>query len=145
MIDHRAQSDRLPWLARLLTANGKSVVGAGILVDTRHVVTCAHVVNLALGRLEDEPTRPDQPVKLDFVEAEDNVAGPASTVCWVPIGQEERGDICVLELDSDAPAGTAPAPLRRPARLRGHRFDTYGFPEGFDTGIGAQGKIGSSH
>jgi WD40 repeat protein len=134
-------TDQLPWLARLLSGEGLRVVGAGILVDARHVVTCAHVVNQALGRPLAEPTPPDRPVTLDLVEAEAGIAVPARSVFWAPI-EDERGDVCVLELDSDAPAGTRPAPLRRPARLRGHRFDTYGFPRGFDSGIGSEGEIG---
>ena len=33
-------------------------VGAGFLVTSRHILTCAHVVNAALGRGEYESDRP---------------------------------------------------------------------------------------
>ena len=41
-------------------------VGAGFLVTPDHILTCAHVVNDALMRLQNTPDRPDMEVFLDF-------------------------------------------------------------------------------
>src|SRR6266536_830213 len=54
-----------PALVRLLDADG---VGRGLalLIADREIVTCAHVVNLALGLSDEPPQRPSAPVQLDF-------------------------------------------------------------------------------
>jgi hypothetical protein len=41
------------WLAKVLDNSGNPV-GLGVLVEPKHVVTCAHVVNRALGLGPDE-------------------------------------------------------------------------------------------
>jgi hypothetical protein len=136
-------SDRRPWRARVLRAGG-GVAGAGVLIDGRHVLTCAHVVNQALGRArrEQQPPDEDEKVEVDFVEAE---AGPLGARMadggWVPIGPGGGGDVAVLEFAVDLPRGAGSALLRQPPRLGGHRFDTYGYPRGYDTGVGATGVL----
>ncbi len=121
-------SDPRPWRARVLRPGG-GVVGAGVLIDERHVLTCAHVVNQALGRAAQEVEPPAGQVAVDFVEAEAGRLGAhVAEGGWVPIGPGGRGDVAALELSEDAPRGARPAVLRHPPRLVGHRFDTYGYP-----------------
>ncbi len=133
-------SDQLLWQVRVLDQDGR-IAGAGVLVDARHVLTCAHVVNTALGRGEDS-TRPDQAVRVDFLQAdEDPIPARVLTDGWIPAAADGRRDVAVLALPHDAPRGTGPAPLRRPARLLGHRFDAFGFPRGYDTGVSATGQL----
>ena len=134
-------SDPRPWRARVLRSGG-GVAGAGVLIDQRHVLTCAHVVNQALGRDRQQQERPVGEVELDFVEAE---AGPINARVadggWGPIGPGGGGDVAVLELSMDAPREARRALLRHPPRLGGHRFDTYGYPRLYDTGLGATGVL----
>jgi hypothetical protein len=134
-------SDPRPWRARVLRPGG-GVAGAGVLIDERHVLTCAHVVNQALGRAGQEQEPPAADVQIDFVEAEGGPLGACvAEGGWVPIGPGGRGDVAVLELSSDALRGARPAVLRHPPRLGGHRFDTYGYPGRYDTGLGASGVL----
>src|SRR5215831_3402224 len=134
-------SDPRPWRARVLQA-GQGVAGAGVLIDKRHVLTCAHVVNQALSRGEEEQDPPDGEIQLDFVEAKaDPLDARVVVGGWVPIDPSGGGDVAVLELDVEAPPGARPARLRQPPRLWGHRFDTYGYPRGYDSGVSASGKL----
>lgn len=134
-------SDPRPWRARV-RGSGGHVVGAGVLIDQRYVLTCAHVINQALGRGRQAQEPPDGEVEVDFVEAETGPLG-AHVIDggWVPIGLDGGGDVAVLELSIDAPRGARPAILRHPPRLVGHRFDTYGYPRGYDMGLSATGKL----
>jgi hypothetical protein len=134
-------SDPRPWRARVLRRGG-GVAGAGVLIDQRHVLTCAHVVCQALGRDPRLQEPPDGEVELDFVEAEaEPVGAHVADGGWIPIGPEGGGDIAVLELAEDAPRGALPGLLSRSQRLDGHRFDTYGYPRRYDTGVGATGVL----
>jgi hypothetical protein len=60
---------------------------------------------------------------------------------WVPISDRQRGDVAVLEVVGEPPAGAGPAPLRRPVQLRGHAFDATGFPAAAESGLTASGEI----
>jgi WD40 repeat protein len=135
-------TDRRPWRMRVRRAGG-GVAGAGVLIDQRHVLTCAHVVDQALGRGgQDQQLPPAGEVEVDFVESQ---AGPLGAWVveggWVPVGLDGGGDVAVLKLTTEAPADARPAVLRRPPRLRGHHFDTYGYPRRYDTGLGATGVL----
>lgn len=138
--------DRWPWLVRVLGANDM-VAGAGFLVDERHVLTCAHVVNDALGRPEHADEVPAEPVTVEFVDVDASDAqasrrkARAMADGWVPISGQRRGDVAVLKVVGGLPVGAAPAPLRRPPRLRGHTFDATGFPAVVESGLTATGEI----
>ncbi|MBC6458157.1 trypsin-like peptidase domain-containing protein [Actinomadura sp. HBU206391] len=102
------------WRARIETESGR-VLGAGFLVDSTHVLTCAHVV-----------------VGLDFahVSFPGVTAGlPAKVVqCtgWAKVGDE--GDVAVLELAT--PVAIAPARFAPLDALRASATElgAYGFP-----------------
>jgi hypothetical protein len=86
--------------------------GMGILVDPRHVVTCAHVINTALGRDENDAkaacTRPatTDPVALSFPMLDDRPTISGRVVAWRCPGFQQQGDIAILRLDRAAPAAT---------------------------------------
>ncbi|MFG2829520.1 trypsin-like peptidase domain-containing protein [Streptomyces sp. NPDC048434] len=107
--------------------HGDRAVGAGVLVAERLVLTCAHVVNSALGRsrfTQDTPAPGDTvTLRLPHVAGRDL---PARVVreMWVPpraTGAGSRpvepgqvpyhGDLAVLELTGAAPEGAEPAPF----------------------------------
>ena len=54
-----------PSIARIRTADNH-VVGAGFLVGQRQVLTCAHVIDDALGRPRNTPAMPQADIHLDF-------------------------------------------------------------------------------
>lgn len=103
-------------------------VGAGVLVAERLVLTCAHVVNSALGRdrfAQDTPGGGDPvTLRLPHVAAGRDLTGRVVREMWVPPratattsapvrpGQVPyHGDLAVLELDGVPPAGAEPAPF----------------------------------
>src|SRR5438093_333249 len=91
-----------PWLVRLHDSGGK-VKGGGCLIDSRLVLTCAHVVAKALGQAEAPQERPLEPVALQFPSSGSKVACRAQVVegGWHPAagaGAEQPGDIALLDL-----------------------------------------------
>jgi hypothetical protein len=53
------------FVVRLLGPGGRPV-GVGVLVGQREIVTCAHVVNAALGRDQTAQDQPRVPVVVEF-------------------------------------------------------------------------------
>jgi hypothetical protein len=80
------------------------VCGAGILVDSTHVVTCAHSV--PGGRLTPHG------VAVGFPTVDGPRTQSARVVGWFPPGPDDQGDIAVLELDGPPPSGVRPARAR---------------------------------
>lgn len=100
------------------------VVGLGFAVDATHVVTCAHVVNTALGRndrLESGRPDPDDSLRVRFPIGgahDDDLFRSASVAGWLPAshGTFEAEDVAVLEFSIPAPAHV---PTLHPLRHRG--------------------------
>lgn len=93
-------------VARILGENG-AVVGAGFLVDARHIFTCAHVVAEALGHSPFWSTCPQELLTLDFpLLPQPTTPRQARVVLWQPVNEDwDGGDIAGLELLDAAPAG----------------------------------------
>ncbi|HEY5361237.1 MAG TPA: trypsin-like peptidase domain-containing protein [Streptosporangiaceae bacterium] len=99
------------------------VVGLGFAIDADHVVTCAHVVNTALGR--PDKLDPGRPAPGDVIRVQfpiGNAPGgdtgrSASVVGWLPgsAADFKAGDIAVLKLAERAPEYV---PGLRPRRHR---------------------------
>ncbi|GII60338.1 hypothetical protein Skr01_04230 [Sphaerisporangium krabiense] len=125
-----------PWSVRVHGPRG--ICGAGVLLDPHHVLTCAHVVNTALGRPPDASEPPADPIELDFPFTADGHRVSASVAAggWFPIQGDERGDVAVLTLAAPAPDGAAPAVFHERAE-RGTAVHAYGYPPGVDTGVWA--------
>jgi TIR domain/Trypsin-like peptidase domain/AAA ATPase domain len=127
-------------LVRILTATGQ-VVGAGLLVGEREVLTCAHVVAGALGLADDAAEKPQALVSLDFPRLAPEQLLTARVVLWRPPQADGGGDIAGLELEADPPAGAKAAPLAQVEDLWEHSFRAFGFPRGQDTGVWATGRL----
>jgi WD40 repeat protein len=130
-------------IARVRGSATASVAGTAFLISERHVMTCAHVVNVALGRAWEatDPPAAEVTVQVDFPFARRDTALTATVVEWRPPGDGGAADIAVLELDREA----AERPYRTTAGLphRGQTFWTKGFPEGQDGGMDAAGELGT--
>ncbi|MCI5118716.1 MAG: hypothetical protein D3913_12355, partial [Candidatus Electrothrix sp. LOE1_4_5] len=126
-------------------------VGAGFLVTPTHVVTCAHVVNDALGYPQSRPDLPDSEVFLDFPLAKDQPLIRAKILHWFPVQEDSAvgklEDIAVLELLSETPlpAGLQPAPVvvgeEREGLAAESKVRMCGFPAGVDDGTYANGIL----
>jgi hypothetical protein len=131
-----SDAEHQPWRAAIRNARGV-VVGAGFLVDDQHVVTCAQAL-----RIPATGARPDGSVLVDFPAA--GMAEPGSAAVrpdgWIPIGADDRGDVAVLQLQGDPPAGVEPAPLRQPSSLTEHRISTLAIRTGSSMASGPMGR-----
>jgi len=141
------------WLERgLARLHGPRnvVVGGGLLIGPRHVVTCAHVAAAALG--DQHLERAVSPGRKKFA-----VSFPAGPKRWRTQARIARGgwrriepgslqgDIAVLELDACAPEECAVPPLLCPQDPERHGFVAKGFPEGtrrrYPGGVSAEGSV----
>jgi hypothetical protein len=118
-------------LVAILGREGKPV-GGGFLTGKDAVLTCAHVVNAAVGRSLHATGRPSDEVQVRLPGASvpvKAVIDPAPDA-WKdpPASQEGGGDLCILKL----PAGSADGPstrLRIYANAAGRPYRTAGFPQ----------------
>ena len=104
------------------------------------VCTCAHVVADALAIPRDTADRPIAEVRLDFPFL-DGAEASANVEVWVPMERkDDRGDIAVLRLTSDAHPDAQPARLL-PMSMHDGDFIAYGFPRTTDVGQYAYCKL----
>lgn len=129
-----------PALVRLLDADGVGR-GLGLLVADREIVTCAHVVNLALGLSNEHTARPSVPVQLDFPFVAPARRYTAEVVAWRSPEVDGSGDIAGLRLHLAPPAGAVPCSLAVVDNIYGHRFQVFGFTPAHDTGVWVGGVI----
>lgn len=118
--------------------NGSDLpVGVGFVVADRHVVTCAHVVNAALGRdlLSAERPREDARVQIDFPLLGEG-DGPPLRNCLVAVwdppssdGQYGRDIAGLVFVGGDVlPPGGGPARLLDSGDIDGCAVSLFGFP-----------------
>ncbi|WP_433133447.1 trypsin-like peptidase domain-containing protein [Micromonospora sp. CA-240977] len=129
-----------PWPVRLRDQHG-GVLGAGMALDDRHVLTCAHVV-AAAGDPSHAGAEPTWTVLADLVGQPGDPTVPAQVVagCWWPPTSDGRDDIALLELAAPAPHGPF-APLRRMRGTWDRRVVMYGFPETVVHGVYVEARL----
>lgn len=133
-----------PFIVRVPGLDGDSV-GLGVLVGPKRVVTCAHVVNVALGRDPREPAVPEKPVWVEFA-ASPTQRNRAHIELWQPPAApsgDGGGDIAGLLLDGDVelPAGTDPARLLLEIPQLGQELLVFGYPRGRPAGTYARAQV----
>jgi WD40 repeat protein len=120
---HRAGDDGVP-------------LGAGVVIDRRRVLTCAHVV---AGRSLSE-----RPLDVTFPKA--GAAGVLRRlVVRVRVAADPHiTDVAILELAESVPPAVRPAMLRSPPpeELIGERWWAFGFPQDARLGSEAYGVVG---
>lgn len=125
---------------------GAGIAGTGFFVGDRYVLTCAHVIDDALGRNRGDAAQPGDEIRLDLPFL-DRTGLSGRVVAWRakhPLDDLERdpvSDIAVLALSEPVPGGlaTRAAVLSRPAVGTG--FQTFGFPGGMDNGVEAGDEL----
>ncbi|MGB6165006.1 MAG: serine protease [Pseudonocardiaceae bacterium] len=137
LVEHRAVDSAMVHIR----SHTGEVVGSGFVAATGHVVTCAHVVARALGRKTQEAPTETDTVSLDFPLVAAGVTVHARIAVWHPIEDDDKGDIAVLVLVSDPPAGVLPAYLVAAEDFWSHPFRTFGFPRRYDHGVWASGVL----
>jgi 3',5'-cyclic AMP phosphodiesterase CpdA len=122
------------FTVRIVGLNGQSA-GVGVLVGERHIVTCAHVVNAALGRYAQVQDQPTHLVTVEFPLVDPARAaghpprGQATVVKWLPPPREGAAgdDFAGLMLDQPAPAGAVPALLAINVPPAGRAVQVFGY------------------
>jgi hypothetical protein len=122
------------WRVRVCGSDG-AVYGAGVLVAGCSVLTCAHVVQRALG-VKAERVRPGAEVDVDLPMSPQHARHRARIAAdgWIPARDDHCGDLAVLTLPEDAVSGTLPAVVRICGPAAGRRVRLYGHPLGLDQG-----------
>ena len=112
-------------------ATGRPTAGLGLLVGPEQLVTCAHVVNTALGRGQREQAPPSESdlVQVEFPLLPGTPVRNARIVKWLPPPTGTGGgDIAGLLLTEEAPAGATPARFSAAAREPRTSLRAFGYP-----------------
>ncbi|WP_433599207.1 trypsin-like peptidase domain-containing protein [Nocardia sp. CA-135953] len=125
---------------RVLTVSGE-VVGAGFVVGSGLVATCAHVVAEAVGADPGDEHPPTEPVLLDFPLLSGDTRHVAHVRRWTPVGPNGDGDIAVLEVASQAPDLPAAPPFWHAREPWGREFRMLGFPLEIADGVWVSGEF----
>jgi Trypsin-like peptidase domain len=122
----------IPAVARL--RNQLSAVGGGALIPGGKVLTCAHVVNAAVGRKRDAPEWPSGSLSVDFpLQGVNDVA--AKVIAWSPLTALGHGDIALLELADDRVTELEPLMLAERVVTADEELATFGFPRNCADGV----------
>ncbi|HEU0087724.1 MAG TPA: trypsin-like peptidase domain-containing protein [Pseudonocardiaceae bacterium] len=141
-----------PGAVRVLDATGRTV-GVGVLVGPREVLTCAHVVNSALGRDQAAQDQPAAEVNVQFAVG-DGPSLRARVRRWLPPPRTGAigDDIAGLVLTSPAiPPDATPARLAANPPARSQVVDVFGYPgipprpHGAWVTATVRGQIGDRH
>jgi V8-like Glu-specific endopeptidase len=122
-----------PSIVRIRATTSEATVGVGVLITDKDILTCAHVVAIALYGYQDVLEQPTDKVRIDFPFVAPGQISTAQVRNWRSIQISSSGppvygeDIAKLELDDAPPQGARPA-LLQTADLSRHSFDTFGFP-----------------
>lgn len=119
----------------VLNADGH-VVGTGLVVSPRLILTCAHVAQLAGGG-------PGSQVTICFHVGYERRPTLVLAEYWRPPDGGE--DVAALQMAGELPAGVVPVALGESAGTDAHPFRAFGYaPLGKLTGLWATGKIQGS-
>ena len=133
---------RISFTVRILGPDGQLAGGLGALVGDRHVVTCAHVVNAALGREALAQHQPTDRVRVVFpLLAADGGAAPglegtagqgveADVVMWRPPPTPgiAGDDMAGLIIRGSLPTGAVAARLAVETPRAGRAVSVFGYP-----------------
>lgn len=124
---------------RIVDADGRPV-GAAFPLAPRVLATCAHVVAAALGY---DPSNPEPPADAVPVELS-SMPGrriPARVRQWIPVSDDGRGDIAILELPNDIELAAQGLPFWPADRPWGGEFRMFGFPVEVPGGVWTSGEF----
>ncbi len=129
-------------IVRIFRGESDRAAGVGFWVAPGKLVTCAHVVNQALGLGDRVEAVPEGAVSLDFPFVRSERLW-ARVVEWFPVDLAQVGrDLAVLELLDEMPRDVVAMQLGEPT---GGALITKGFPEGYDAfSLGTEVTIATS-
>jgi Trypsin-like peptidase domain len=128
-----------PWRVRIDDEQGNPR-GAGVLLDRRNVLTCAHVIKKA----DAAPGGAASGVRITSVDCRPEWTRTATVDAgsWVYRNETRRGDVALLELDRPAPCDAGTKLWLAP--ISGGRVRVYGFPAPDPYGISVDAELAGS-
>lgn len=134
---HERLSTQDRGIVRILDGRGGSHVGMGILIGPSHVLTCAHVVNSAIGRPKMAGTAPDREcvVHMELPLLGETLRG-SGIVGWKAPDLQRTGDLAMIELSQEAPSEAGLAIIADVAgmSIRGDQLRVFGYRGGNQIG-----------
>lgn len=124
------------YVVRIFRDKSQVAAGIGFVVADRYLITCAHVINAALGREHSARETPDPQVRfaVDFPILGDADGAPArmtKLVKWVPpaAGAWSGGDVAGLQLVGEGlPNDSGAARLLTSESVRDAAVEVFGYP-----------------
>ena len=134
-------ADIVPWHARIFPLDGEVPVGAGVHVGGQKIITCAHVIEAALG-LAAITMRPTGLVRIDFPQSTDRRVHLAQVIddAWFP-KRDGTGDLAVLQIVGEDVSLASPAPLRLIGSPARRTVKVLGHPIGQPNGVWARARL----
>lgn len=137
MVEYGESADGWRAVIRLVRGEESTVLGAGVLVSDRHVLTCAHVI----GGEGPDIERPEGDLSVIFPNCAELAPRTAQIADggWFPVsgssnaGEWGNGDIAVLELKE--PVSIPSAVLAPAAGAIDRKVSIYGHPAGAKHGV----------
>ncbi|MEV0278492.1 serine protease [Streptomyces sp. NPDC050610] len=119
------------WRVRIRSRASRAVTGAGILLDTDTVLTCAHVITDQYGQPD-----PDAEVLVELAAVRDARPVPARVAedGWKPQQADHCADVALLRLSVPQPPEYATSLHRLPPTWR-RPVNMYGFPGSNEHGM----------
>uniref|UniRef100_UPI002AD3BA3D nSTAND1 domain-containing NTPase n=1 Tax=unclassified Frankia TaxID=2632575 RepID=UPI002AD3BA3D len=116
-------------VVRIRQGSTRKAAGVGVLVGEREIVTCAHVVNTALGRPQRTQDKPTGGLLIDFPQLDGSPLREATVEAWRPPPQNGTfgGDIAGLRIIGE-PLPTTACPARLDGRVPPVDVTVFGFP-----------------
>jgi S1-C subfamily serine protease len=126
-------------MVRIWKSGQQKPTGAGVLAINNHIVTCEHVVRKALALSSNVNEAPLTPVEFDFPFLMHQSRCSGRVIYW-----DTQGDLAVLEALATLPENSHPVQLAE--NIAEYLFQdqtvwSYGFPDGYDQGVWAEGKL----
>lgn len=120
------------------------IVGAGFLISSEYLITCAHVVNQSIGEKDVTSTKkPTDIIECDFPIIASGTSLEATVEVWYPVKfkSNDPQDIAILKLKDSVPSQAQPVSLitSKIGDLSDHNYKAYGFSR--NEGVWSDGKI----
>ena len=125
---------------RILSKDGHAI-GLGFLALDKKMVTCAHVVLMALKHLSTSGTVIGLKVNVDFPFISSSPEFLARVVMCSTLLSDDNVDMAVLEIEGALPPDVSWLRLTTSQNLWGHPFRAFGFPAGYERGVWASGVL----
>ncbi len=120
------------------------IVGAGFLISSEYLITCAHVVNQSIGEKDVTSTKkPTDIIECDFSFIASGKSLEATVEVWHPVkfNSNDPQDIAILKLKDSVSLQAQPVSLitYKIGDLSDHNYKAYGFSR--NEGVWSDGKI----